>query len=135
MAEITVSRARWILYIFAFLGLSNTWGRAAIDGTLTLLFRALHSSEPCNLPGTNSLPRTTIRGIRWPLDYLLNVLVLFFWQAVNGSHPTTSVIGIYFLGQYFGVLTSFYVNSWRLANSRRWSIAYVGLTPMLVDGR
>lgn len=114
---------RWLLYALALLGFYNTWGRSAIDGTLVLLFKALHGSKTYSLPGTDSLLRTTITGIRWPIDYLLNVLVVFFWQAVDGSHPSTSVIGIYFLGQYFSILTSFYVNSWRSDNKARWSIA------------
>ncbi len=114
--------ARWILYAFTLLGLYNTWGRAAIDGTLALLFKALHGSKPYTLPGSNSLLKTTVTGIRWPIDYLLNVLIVFFWQAVDGSHPSTSVIGIYFLGQYFSILTSFYINSWRLDNNARWSL-------------
>lgn len=115
--------ARWLLYAFVFLGFYNTWGRSAIDGTLALLFRALHGSETYSLPGTSSLLKTTITGIWWPFDYLLDVLIVFFWQAVDGSHPSTSVIGIYFLGQYFSILTCFYINSWRSDNEALWSLA------------
>ena len=126
MAEsslVSTRSVQWVLYAFAALGFYNTWGRAAIDGTLLLLFKALHGSKPYTLPQTDSLLKTTITGIRYPVDYLLNVLVIFFWQAVDGSHPTTSVIGIYFLGQYFGVLTSYYINSWRSGNAPRWTLA------------
>ena len=117
--------AQRIFYALALLGFYNTWGRSAIDGTLILLFRALHGSKTNLLPGTTSLLKTTITGIRWPIDYLLNVLIVFFWQAVDGSHPSTSVIGIYFLGQYFSILTSFYINSWRSDNEVQWTLASV----------
>lgn len=84
---------RWMLYTFAFLGFYNTWGRSVIDGTLALLFRALQDSRTYSLPGINSLVKMTITGIWWPFDYLLHVLNVFFWQAIDGFHPSTSVIG------------------------------------------
>jgi hypothetical protein len=111
--------ARLIFYGLAALGFFNTWGRSALDGTLRRLFVALHGEQPFLLPGTKYALKTKITGIRYPIDYLLDVLILFFWQAVDGSHPSTSVIGIYFLTQYFSTLTGFYIDSFRSGNARK----------------
>jgi len=116
------TKAKRVLYMFAILGLYNTWGRSAIDGTLTSLLKALHGPKPYTLPGTDCALKTSITGIRWPIDYFLDVLIVFFWQAVDGSHPTTSAIGIYFLGQYTSILTCFYIDSFRLGNARSWKL-------------
>jgi hypothetical protein len=111
-----------VFYALAALGLYNTWGRSALDGTLMRLLQALHGEKPFILPGTNSSLKTRITGIRYPIDYLINVLVIFFWQAVDGSHPSTSIIGIYFLTQYYSILTSFYINSFRMGNAKIWAL-------------
>jgi hypothetical protein len=102
-----------VFCLLGLLGTAGTWGRSLIDGTLVNLLQALHGGPEYILPGTKEALRTTFTGIYWPIDYLLDVLVVFFWEAVDGSHPATSVIGIYFLGQYFSILTGFYVDSFR----------------------
>jgi hypothetical protein len=111
-----------VFYALAALGLYNTWGRSALDGTLMRLLQALHGEKPFILPGTKSPLKTRITGIRYPIDYLINVLIIFFWQAVDGSHPSTSIIGIYFLTQYYSILTSFYINSFRMGNAKIWAL-------------
>lgn len=106
---------RAVLYTLGLLGTAGTWGRAAMDGTLVHLFYALHGADEYILPRTKVALRKGFTGIYWPIDYLLDVLVIFFWEAVDGSHPATSAIGIYFLGQLFPILVAFYVNSFRAA--------------------
>ncbi|KAK2624707.1 hypothetical protein QTJ16_005900 [Diplocarpon rosae] len=101
------------LYALGLLGLIQTWGRTALDGTLVHLFHALHGENPYILPGTTAKLQTSFTGIYWPVDYLLDVLVVFFWEAVDGSHPTTSIIGIYFLGQLFPLVIGFYQDGLR----------------------
>ncbi len=100
-------------YTFGLLGILGTWGRASLDGTLVHLFHALHGSKEYVLPGTNSLLIKKLTGIYWPVDYLLNVLIVFFWEAVDGSRPGTSAVGVYFLGQLFPILVAFYVDYYR----------------------
>lgn len=104
---------RPLLYVIGLIGILGTWGRTALDGTLVNLFVALHGSDDYNLPGTDNLLRRSFTGIYWPIDYLLDVLVVFFWEAVDGSHPATSTIGVYFLAQLFPILVAFYMNCFR----------------------
>lgn len=104
---------RNILYVLGLLGAVGTWGRAVADGTLVHLFNALHGADEYILPGTKTVLRKSFTGIYWPTDYLLNVLVIFFWEAVDGSHPATSAIGIYFLGQLFAIVVAFYTDCLR----------------------
>ena len=103
-----------ILYVLGLLGTLGTWGRAAADGTLVHLFYALHGADEYILRGAKAAAlRKSFTGIYWPIDYLLDVLVIFFWEAVDGSHPATSAIGIYFLGQLFPILIAFYMDNLR----------------------
>jgi hypothetical protein len=104
---------RSTLYVLGLLGTVSIWGRAAADGTLVHLFYALHGVDEYILPGAKAALRTSFTGIYWPIDYLLDVLLIFFWEAVDGSHPATSAIGIYFLGQLFPILVAFYMDSFR----------------------
>lgn len=114
MADAVDSQSvRTILYVLGLLGTLGTWGRAAADGSLVHLFNALHGADEYILPGANAALRKSFTGIFWPIDYLLNVLVIFFWEAVDGSHPAASAIGIYFLGQLFPILVAFYMDSLR----------------------
>lgn len=107
-----MSRAALSLYLFSFIGIVQLWGRTVIDGTLLNLFSALHGPAPYLLPGTQTPLRSTFTGI-FPIDYLLRVLVVFFWEVADGSHPSSSAIGLYFLGQYFSVLVMFYLENVR----------------------
>ncbi|KAL9124508.1 MAG: hypothetical protein Q9217_006162 [Psora testacea] len=83
---------RTVLYVLGLVGILGTWGRTAVDGTLVNLFYALHGADEYVLPGSKAVLRKNFTGIYWPIDYLLNVLVIFFWEAVDGSHPAASAI-------------------------------------------
>ena len=110
------TKMKTILCTFGLLGVLGTWGRAALDGTLMHLLHALHGPTGPKgyiLPRSGSRLRTSVTGIYWPIDYLLDVLIVFFWEAVDGSHLATSVIGIYFLGQLFAILVAFYMDCFR----------------------
>ena len=115
--EISYPKIKQVLSALAIFGFCNTWGRTVADGSLARLLTAMHGGEPYVLPGTHELLVTSITGIRWPLDYILDVLIVFFWEAVDGSHPTTSAIGIYFLGQYYSILMTIYIDSNRPGNA------------------
>lgn len=119
----SIRTATLVFYGLAVLGFCYTRGRTVVDGSLGYLLKALHGENLYILPGTNSALRTSVTGIYWPFDYLLNVLIVFFWEAVDGPHPTSSTIGIYFLGQYFSILMTLYIDSSRLGNARRWKLA------------
>ena len=101
---------RLFFYTFGLLGILGTWGRASLDGTLVHLFDALYGSQGYVLPGTSSLLRGSFTGIYWPIDHMLKVLVVVFWEAVDGSRPGTSAVGVYFLGQLLPILVAFYLD-------------------------
>lgn len=112
-----------ILYTLAALGLYGTWGLSALNGTLGRLLTVLHQSSM--LPGSDVPLLTRFTGIYWPIDYLIDVLVVFFWQIVDGSKVTSSVFGLYFAGQHVAVITALYVNSYRAGNVGRWCTGQV----------
>lgn len=101
-----------VFSLLALLGLVQLWGRAVADGTLAHLLSALHGVTPHQLPGTPASLKSSFTGFP-PVDYLLRILVVFFWEVADGSHPSSSAIGLYFLGQYFSVLVVFYLESLR----------------------
>ena len=101
-----------IVYLLAiFPGFYATWGSGSINGTLLHRFTALHVKG--TLPGTNAPFRDRLTGIYWPIDYLPNVLIRFFWQAVDGSHPIASLVCLYFAGQHASVVATLPIDSYR----------------------
>ncbi|KAL1639411.1 hypothetical protein SLS58_007992 [Diplodia intermedia] len=100
------------LVALGVIGTYGTWGRCFQDGTLRYILTAVFSDkQPCLLPGTDREPLIkNMTGI-WPLDRLLAVLVLFFWQAADGSHPTTSAVGLYFAAQHLGLVVNMHLAS------------------------
>ncbi|KAF2726643.1 hypothetical protein EJ04DRAFT_598620 [Polyplosphaeria fusca] len=109
---------KWPFYALTVLGTMFLWGGTLLDGSMQHLLRALHGPEDYILPGTQTHLRQVFTGIYWPIDYLLDVLVIFFWEVADGSHPATSVIGIYFLGQLLCVLVNIYLDSLRNGNAK-----------------
>jgi hypothetical protein len=95
------------------LGTAATWGRTVADGSLALLNAALDSNGL--LPGTTSSVRETFTGIG-PLDHLFRTLVVFFWEALDGSHPATTAAGVYFVGQLFPIIVAIYLDGLRSGN-------------------
>ncbi|KAK2057590.1 hypothetical protein LY76DRAFT_594073 [Colletotrichum caudatum] len=102
-----------LVYTLGALGTAQTWGRAALDGSMRHLVPVLLGRADYVLPGTSTPLRQAFTGVYWPVDFVLRVLVVFFYEAVDGSHPATSAIGIYFLGQYLGCLVVMYTDSLR----------------------
>lgn len=101
-------------YLLGTLGTLVTWGRVLADGSVSILQANLEDPNYL-LPGTKYPLRQTFTGI-FPLDYLLRTLVVFFWEAVDGSHPKNSAAGIYFGAQLFPVIVTLYLDSQRRGN-------------------
>ncbi|TAQ89193.1 hypothetical protein B7494_g2488 [Chlorociboria aeruginascens] len=99
------------IYGLAFIGFYGTWIRMVINGTLYLFLNHLHFDM--DLPGLGASLVTRITGIYYPIDYYFNVWIIFFWNAVDGTHPTTSLIALYFAGQHFGTTACLYVDQYR----------------------
>ncbi|KAI1387735.1 uncharacterized protein F4822DRAFT_291238 [Hypoxylon trugodes] len=96
-----------------FLGLLATWGRTIADGSFGLLEEAM--SGEYTLPGSDSILRDRFSGIG-PLDYVARTLVVFFWEAVDGSHPKTSAAGTYMAGQMATVINAQFLDGLRRGN-------------------
>ncbi|KAK1580091.1 uncharacterized protein LY79DRAFT_672127 [Colletotrichum navitas] len=103
---------RLVLYSLSIAGGMQLWGRSLVDGTLVKLLSAVHGPDPYQLPGTQTQLKSSFTGV-FAIDYLLRILVVFFWEVADGSHPASSAIGLYFLGQYFSVLLVFYLEDSR----------------------
>lgn len=120
------------LYSLVSIGLYGTWGRSALNGSLRQLHTAIHVDDA--LPGCPEPFKSSITAIYYPVDYLLHVLIGFFWQAVDGSHPTTSTFGLYFAAQLVAVITTVYVDSYK-APRRAWMPKWVSELPYEVRMR
>ncbi|OJJ96410.1 hypothetical protein ASPACDRAFT_1890833 [Aspergillus aculeatus ATCC 16872] len=107
------AQAESVLYVVGLVGMLGTWGRSALDGSTALLLRALDGSKPYILPGTEATLRRNFTGIRYPLDCTLSVLVAFWYEAIDGSHPAASAVSLYFLGQLLPCIVIAYVNGLR----------------------
>ncbi|PYI35937.1 hypothetical protein BP00DRAFT_387706 [Aspergillus indologenus CBS 114.80] len=122
-----------LLYLVGLVGMLGTWGRSALDGSTTLLLRALDGSKPYILPGTEATLRRTFTGIRYPLDCTLSILIAFWYEAVDGSHPAASAVSLYFLGQLLPCIVIAYVNGVRgerpsLVKPTLWLLLFQGCT-------
>jgi hypothetical protein len=106
--------ARVTLLLLSACAIYATWGRSFIDGTLNHMLDIRLADVPL-IPGTKEPLRLHYTGIP-PLDYWFTIMVLFFWEAVDGSHPGTSLTGIYFLGQLVGIWTLVWVEGCRSGN-------------------
>ncbi|KAL2171726.1 hypothetical protein VTG60DRAFT_1723 [Thermothelomyces hinnuleus] len=104
---------RKVFWVLGVLGASLTWGRTASDGTVGHLLEILHGSHA--LPGSDTPLLDRFSGIP-PLDYLLRTLVVFFWEAIDGSHPDVTATAIYFVGQLFPIIIAIYLDGLRRAN-------------------
>ncbi|KAL2834226.1 hypothetical protein BDW59DRAFT_168571 [Aspergillus cavernicola] len=102
---------RSLLCALGLLGFWGTHGRTSADGSTALITQLLDSPTPY-LPGTQSVLRGTYTGIK-PVDHILNILILFWFEAVDGSHPTASAISLYFLGQLLPCIIFAYLNGLR----------------------
>ncbi|PYH76979.1 hypothetical protein BO82DRAFT_345895 [Aspergillus uvarum CBS 121591] len=122
-----------LLYLVGLVGMLGTWGRSALDGSTGLLLRTLDGSKPYILPGTEATLRRTFTGIRYPLDCTLSVLIAFWYEAIDGSHPAASAVSLYFLGQLLPCIVIAYVNGIRgerpsLLKPTLWLLLFQGCT-------
>lgn len=108
-------QAKSLLCLLGVVGLLGTWGRTAADGSSELLTQALDSATPQMLPGTEAPLLRTYTGVQ-PIDYILTMLVLFWWEVADGSHPATSAISLYYLGQLVPAAIITYTNALRGPN-------------------
>ena len=74
-----------------------TWHILLNNGTTQHMAR-IRDLGPRLLPGTTKPVRTVYTGVP-SIDYQLTVLVLLFWEIVNGSAPVGSLFSFHFATQ------------------------------------
>ncbi|GKZ33987.1 hypothetical protein AbraIFM66950_004118 [Aspergillus brasiliensis] len=108
----TLWPAKSLLIALGAVGVLGTWGRTALDGSTELLTKVLDDPNG-QLPGTQVLLQRTFTGIRIPIDHIISTLVVFWYEAVDGSHPSSTAVALYFLGQLLPCLVIIYTNAQR----------------------
>ncbi|OJJ78180.1 hypothetical protein ASPBRDRAFT_191427 [Aspergillus brasiliensis CBS 101740] len=108
----TLFPAKSLLIALGIVGVLGTWGRTALDGSTELLTKVLDDPNG-QLPGTQVLLQRTFTGIRIPIDHIISTLVVFWYEVVDGSHPSSTAVALYFLGQLLPCLVIAYTNAQR----------------------
>ncbi|KAL4785500.1 hypothetical protein BJX76DRAFT_366925 [Aspergillus varians] len=106
-------KAKALVYALGLVGVLGTCGRSFADGLLPLQTQAVDGPDPYFFPGTQFTLRKTFTGIQYPIDNTLSKLIVFWFEAVDGSHPAASAISFYFLGQLFPCIIITYLNALR----------------------
>lgn len=106
------------LILLAAFGFYTTWYLIYNNGTSDMM-EQIRDQGPHLLPGTKAPLKRDFTGVK-PIDYQLTVLVLFFWEQVDGSLPNASLFCFMFAGQAVAAWTLIYVEGQRRSN--RWRI-------------
>ncbi|KAB8261638.1 hypothetical protein BDV32DRAFT_32678 [Aspergillus pseudonomiae] len=112
----TLLPAKSLLIALGVVGVLGTWGRTALDGSTELLTKVLDDPNG-QLPGTQVPLQRTFTGIRIPIDHIISTLVVFWYEVVDGSHPSSTAVALYFLGQLLPCLVIAYTNAQRGSKS------------------
>jgi hypothetical protein len=80
-----------------------TWGLNVIDGSVGRMLAIFNADVPV-LTGTDVPVKTHFTGFP-PLDNWIVFMIVFFWEALNGSHPSLVIEGLYFFGQVTAMWT------------------------------
>ncbi|KAL6714288.1 hypothetical protein ACLMJK_007711 [Lecanora helva] len=111
-------------------GFYGTWYILLNNGT-TAYMSQIRDVGPRYLPGTFEPVKTVYIGIP-SINYQLTVLTLFFWQLVDGSHPSASLFSFHFATQVacgWGLLMME-----GLRRGHRWKIiSFIGTLGILVQ--
>ncbi|RDW80315.1 hypothetical protein BP6252_04953 [Coleophoma cylindrospora] len=91
-----------------------TWGLNVLDGSVGRMLDIFKTDMPV-LTGTNAPVKTRFTGIP-PIDYWIVFMIVFFWEALNGSHPATIIEGLYFFGQVSALWTLMCLEGKRIGN-------------------
>ncbi|MCJ1404566.1 hypothetical protein MMC11_007792 [Xylographa trunciseda] len=125
-----VSLLQLSLIALSGLGAYLTWGLALNNGTLSMMER-IREYGPQLLPGTDVPLKQSYTGIQ-AIDNQLTVLVLFFWQLVDGGMPGASLGTFRFASQFVPGWGLVVLESMRSGNKGR-IISYVSLWGFLVQ--
>lgn len=99
-------------------GYYTTWYFIFNNGTIDHVAH-VRKLDPQLLPGTKEPVRTVYTGVP-AIDHQLTFLTLFFWEIVNGSHPSASLFSFYFATQVASGWGLLVIEGLRPGN--RWSL-------------
>lgn len=105
-------QAKSLLCIFGAVGITGTWVRTALDGSTEQLMKVMNDPQG-RLPDSQALLQRTFTGIRYPFDHIISTLVVFWYEVVDGSHPASTAVALYFLGQLLPCILIAYTNGQR----------------------
>lgn len=113
-----INSAQVFLVLLSAIGFYLTWYLVYNNGTLDLMTQTLHHGSHL-LPGTKAPLKQAFTGVN-RIDHQLTVMVLFFWEQVDGSLPNASLFCFMFAGEAVAIWILIYVESQRLGN--RWKV-------------
>lgn len=105
-------QAKALLCALGIVGIWGTQVRVGLDGSTDELMKVMDDPEG-RLPGSKALLQRTFSGIRYPFDHIISILVVFWYEVVDGSHPASTAVALYFLGQLLPGILLIYTNSQR----------------------
>ena len=111
-------RVQCILLCLFCIAIYSTWYLVYNNGTVDLLAHA-RQNEFNSLPGTPAPLKEVYTGLG-VIDNQLTVLVLFFWEIVDGSIPPASLHAFHFAGQIAAAWGLIMIESMRTGN--RWRV-------------
>ena len=86
------------LLLSSILGFYTTWYLFYANGSVTFMTDIRETAGNAWLPAKEARLREVYTGYK-AIDYQLTVLVLFFWQLIDGSSPHAALHGFHFAGQ------------------------------------
>ncbi|KAJ5639915.1 uncharacterized protein N7484_007777 [Penicillium longicatenatum] len=122
-------KAKSLLCIFGAVGITGTWVRTALDGSTEQLMKVMDDPQG-RLPGSQALLQRTFTGIRDPMDHIISTLVVFWYEVVDGSHPASTAVALYFLGQLLPCILIAYTNGQR--GSKPSLVSYITSSPTIL---
>lgn len=124
----TTTIVKVLLLVLSIIGVFGTWILVQRNGALSLLEQIASRKL---LPGTNQPLQKSFTGIK-AVDDQLKILVIFFWQVVDGSTPTSSLQSLHFEGQVIAGWVLCMLEGLRDGNRWRIISLYVhGIIPIL----
>ncbi|KAF1963472.1 hypothetical protein CC80DRAFT_557138 [Byssothecium circinans] len=90
------------------------WGLNVLDGSVGRMLDIFNADVPV-LTGTDVPVKTHFTGFP-PLDNWIVFMIVFFWEALNGSHPALVIEGLYFFGQVTALWTLMCLEGNRIGN-------------------
>lgn len=115
----TINVTKLVLVSLSGLGFYLTWYIFSYNGSMDMM-KHIRDVGPHVLPYTDGAPlKKHFIGIA-AVDYQLTVLTLFFYNIVDGSHPSATLLCYYFGGQLASAWGLVLLESERYCN--KWSV-------------